>query len=158
MPEMLTQLMDQFPFLATVGGVIAVVVFIVAKIKRATKAVTPWVKKLTHLVEDLVGEEARPGVDARPGLMVRMQSSEQKLDAVTQTLEDHNEVLKELRPNHGGSIKDRIRDLHADSTDSKTRLGVLEGIVTAHLASCPPAPVPPSQVTVTTGAPMERTA
>ncbi|ASR83653.1 membrane protein [Arthrobacter phage LiSara] len=159
MPELLQQLIDQFPFLATVGGVIAVVVFIVTKIKKAVKAVTPWVKKLQHLVEDLVGEDARPGVDARPGLMVRMKASEEKLEAVISKQVDHDEVLKELRPNHGGSIKDRIRDLHADGIDSKTRLGVLEGIVTAHLANCPPAPpAAPSQVTVTTGAPMERTA
>ncbi|ATW59946.1 membrane protein [Arthrobacter phage Waltz] len=147
MPEMLTQLTEQFPVLATIGGVLAVVIFIGAKIKKAVKAVKPWFTKLTHLVNDLVGEEARPGVDERPGLMVRMQTSEKKLDVVTAKLEDHDEVLKELRPNHGGSIKDRIRDLHADSTDSKTRLGVLEGIVTAHLANCPPAP--PVVTTVT---------
>ncbi|ASR83949.1 membrane protein [Arthrobacter phage Shrooms] len=147
MPEMLTQLTEQFPVLATIGGVLAVVIFIGAKIKKAVTAVKPWLTKVTHLVNDLVGEEARPGVDERPGLMVRMQTSEKKLDGVTAKLVDHDEVLKELRPNHGGSIKDRIRDLHADSADSKTRLGVLEGIVTAHLANCPP---PPPVVTTVT--------
>lgn len=157
MPDMLTQLTEQFPFLATLGGALAVVVYIVTRIKKGWKTAAPWFKKLTHLVNDLVGEEARPGVDARPGLMVRTQTIEKRLDGITGTQadiikkqEDHDEVLKELRPNHGGSIKDRIRDLHEDGNTSKSRLDKLEGAFEMHLATCTPAHVPVNVVTTTT--------
>jgi predicted RNase H-like HicB family nuclease len=156
MPEMLTQLTVQFPILAIIGGVLTVVVYIVTRIKKAVKVAHPWFKKLTHLVEDLVGEEARPGVDARPGLMVRTQTIEKRLDGITEaqaaiikTQADHDEVLKELRPNHGGSIKDRIRDLHQDGNTSKSRLDKLEGALEMHLATCTPGQ-PVNVVTTTT--------
>ncbi|QGJ93471.1 membrane protein [Arthrobacter phage Mufasa8] len=148
MADLLAGLTDQFPILATIGAVLAAVGYLVTKIKKGWKAASPWVKKLTHLVNDLVGEEARPGVEARPGLMVRMQTSEKAAQATDKALAeiratqmDHHEVLAELRPNHGGSIKDRIRDLHAEGIDSKARLDVIEKTFLAHIASCTPPAV-----------------
>jgi hypothetical protein len=95
---------------AWIGGV-AFVVWLIIKIKKVVSAVWPFVHKLIIVVEDLFGTEARPGVDARPGLMERMKTSEENDIQITATLQQHSEALLELRPNHGGSMKDLVRSI-----------------------------------------------
>lgn len=51
-----------------------------------------------HLVDDLRGEPARPGVPARPGIMDRLASLEA----------DVSRVRSEVTPNGGGSMKDAV--------------------------------------------------
>jgi uncharacterized protein YicC (UPF0701 family) len=98
---------------AWIGGV-AFVVYAIVKIKKAVSAVWPFVKKLVTVVEDLFGAEARPGVPARPGLMARMQTSEENDISITATLAEHSSALLELRPNHGGSMKDVLKATRED--------------------------------------------
>lgn len=66
------------------GTGLGMVVFVVKK-------VWPVFRKVVHIVDDVIGEEARPGVEARPGLMERIATIEH-----------------EVRPNGGGSIKDAV--------------------------------------------------
>lgn len=68
-----------------------------------------WLK---NLLGDLNGEPARPGFDARPGIMERQANTEKMLAQVLTVQGEHTEALKELAPNHGGSIKDHIRVLY----------------------------------------------
>lgn len=64
----------------------------------AVRKVAPVLRKLGHLVDDLVGEPARPGVAARPGLMERMTA-----------VEDKTEVIRhEMFPNSGASLRDAV--------------------------------------------------
>lgn len=63
------------------------------------KVAWPFVQKLSHFVDDVVGESARPGVEARPGLMERIGGLETQVETI------HHETT----PNHGGSIKDEMR-------------------------------------------------
>jgi hypothetical protein len=65
-------------------------------------------RKLGHLADDLLGEPARPGHEARPGLMDRVKTLEER--------------TAELKPNGGGSIKDAV-------TRIDRRLAAVERIV-----------------------------
>lgn len=69
--------------LAALGGVGAAVRWLVVRLR-----------KLGHLADDLLGEPARPGQEARPGLMDRVKTLEAR--------------TAELRPNGGHSIKDTV--------------------------------------------------
>lgn len=67
-------------------------------LKWIWSTVRPPVKSHLQFLEDWHGEDARPGVPAKPGMMVRVQN-----------LEDVVEHLKaEVTLNHGGSMKDQV--------------------------------------------------
>lgn len=99
---------------AVLIGVIAVLVWLAVKLKKAVSTVWPFIRKLVTVVEDLFGTEARPGVPARPGLMTRMAKSEENDVAITTTLAEHSKALLELQPNHGGSMKDVLKATRED--------------------------------------------
>jgi hypothetical protein len=71
---------------------------------------------ILQLLGDLSGQQARPGVPARPGLMERQATTEAQLSQALEILTTHTERLRELEPNHGGTIKDQVRETHASIT------------------------------------------
>ncbi|WP_018223878.1 hypothetical protein [Salinispora pacifica] len=77
-------------------------------LRRAGRGTLTTSRKVSRLVDDLVGEPPRPGLPTgRPGLMARVGRIEDRLDA-----------LEELRPNGGQSLKDQIdRIAHATGAD-----------------------------------------
>lgn len=99
---------------AIVIGVLAVLIWLAVKLKKAVSAVWPFIRKFVSVVEDLFGTEARPGVAARPGLMARMATGEANDHAITTTLAEHSKALLELQPNHGGSMKDVLKATRED--------------------------------------------
>lgn len=120
--------------LAILIGVIAALIWLSVKLKKAVSTVWPFIRKLVTVVEDLFGTEARPGVDARPGLMTRMAASEAADVAITTTLNQHSKALLELQPNHGGSMKDVLNAALRQITEQGERLGGLETKLTQHIA------------------------
>lgn len=90
MPAWLNELMTP----ATIG-VIGALIFIGWLVYKAW----PLVRNVSHLTDDMVGEKARPGVPARPGLMERMAALEEQV----------NTIHHETRPNGGGSMNDAVR-------------------------------------------------
>lgn len=72
----------------------------------------PWLSRLKDFIDDLMGEPARPGVQARPGVMERLAAQE------IETKRNRNELatVKALaesaeyhsRPNGGGSAYDHL--------------------------------------------------
>lgn len=54
------------------------------------KQLLPFVRKMNHFVDDMVGEGARPGMPARPGIIARLGTIEH-----------------ELHPNSGKSLRDQ---------------------------------------------------
>lgn len=44
-----------------------------------SKRIWPIMRKLEHMLDDFNGTEARPGVPARPGIMERVESIEQRI-------------------------------------------------------------------------------
>ena len=103
--------------------------WIVAVIAAATTAagLGAWLMKWAwntitrtgRFLDDYFGEPAREGMAARPGVMGRLQSLEDKLSA----------VLSETRPNGGGSFRDELRRVGTDVGDVKNALQGLTGRV-----------------------------
>lgn len=113
---------QQSGFTALIIGVIAVFIWLIVKTKKAVSAVWPFIRKLVAVVEDLFGTEARPGVPARPGLMARMAVGEAADRQITATLAEHSTALLELRPNHGGSMKDVLNATRKELASLQTQL------------------------------------
>lgn len=83
-----------------VGASIALVL-----VATVVRKLWPGARRIMHLVDDLAGESARPGVAARPGLMERMaavEGSQQDMSEKVDTI--HHEVL----PNSGTSLRDEV--------------------------------------------------
>lgn len=85
---------DWLPYLiATVVGILA------AAIGWIIKKAWPFLRKVTHFFDDLMGEPERPGVPERPGIMSRLETIEGRLGGV-----EH-----EVKTNHGSSLKDAVK-------------------------------------------------
>lgn len=86
---------------------------------RIIRTLLTLVRRLTAMADDLLGAPARPGHDARPGVMARMARIE---DCTTRTAERMASVESrvgriehELHPNGGGSLRDAL-----DRVDQRT--------------------------------------
>lgn len=90
-PDELAEWIRVAPWLVAVILVVLLAVWTVRK-------VAPVLRKLGHLVDDLVGEPERPGVPARPGLMERMEAVEKKAEI----------IRHEMFPNSGASLRDAV--------------------------------------------------
>lgn len=129
MLQFLQSLIGQYPLPVSITAIVLILLgWTALKIKKAVTTMWPFVQKLVRVVDDLFGTEAREGVDARPGLMERMASSEAADRKTAETLAQHTEALKELQPNHGGSMKDVLNKIN-------TRIETLEKNFAEHIAS-----------------------
>lgn len=72
--------------------IVTVIVILTGALAWAIKVAWPVARKLSHFVDDVVGEPDRPGVPGRPGLMVRVAHIEH-----------------EVKTNHGSSLKDAVK-------------------------------------------------
>jgi hypothetical protein len=88
-------------------GTVAGAIFLIAKfVVPALKRISKWMNTWENFMDDWFGEEGRPGVKKRAGVMERLATL------------DH-----ELKPNGGGSIKDAVNRIESDvkelSSDTK---------------------------------------
>lgn len=93
MPEWLPHLVA-----TAVVLLIGLVVWLVVK-------VWPFIRKVSHFVDDVAGAPARPGVEKKFGLMERV------------ALIEH-----EVKTNHGSSLKDAVRRIETTSKDTSKKL------------------------------------
>ncbi|MEU7093041.1 hypothetical protein [Kitasatospora aureofaciens] len=109
------------------GGAFTALAAAVALLWRVLRGTLRLTRAIGRVVDDWHGEEARPGVPGRPGLMERVGGIEDRLTAV-----EH-----ELYPNSGASLRDAV-DL------ANRRLAQLcdddPGSAPPGPASAPPAP------------------
>lgn len=95
----------------------AAAVFITAFLALITKKMYPTFSKFKNLIDDIGGEDARPGVAARPGLMERMAGVETSQTTQHETLArleieqraqgSKLEIVRhEVEFNNGSSVKD----------------------------------------------------
>ena len=78
----------------------------------AARRVGAFTRRITHTLDDLTGEPERPGVRARPGVMERLSSIEQRLDEVEGT-------TRQLRPNGGSHLADAIARIETAVTTTR---------------------------------------
>ena len=86
-------------------------------------AVKGWkvIKRLNHFLDDVMGEEARPGVPARPGLMERVMR-----------------VEHELFPNSGASLRDQTNRIESTITEIGEAVTTLRSDVDEHIEEAEP--------------------
>lgn len=83
------------PWIVGVAGVVTAVAVLAAAAKRTFSLL----RRIGHFLDDWAGEPERPGVEARPGVLERLENIEDRLGAV-----EH-----EVRHNSDGSLKDAVR-------------------------------------------------
>ena len=86
-------------------------------------AVKGWkvIKRLNHFLDDVMGEEERPGVPARPGLMERVMR-----------------VEHELFPNSGASLRDQTNRIESTITEIGEAVTTLRVDVDEHIEEAEP--------------------
>lgn len=91
---------EWLPYLITtvIGLLVGFVVWLVVK-------VWPFVRKVSHFVDDVAGSPARPGVEKKLGLMERVAMIEH-----------------EVKTNHGSSLKDAVKRIETTSKDTSLKL------------------------------------
>lgn len=121
----------------TVADVVGFVLILVA-LYVILRKVFPVSGRLVHLIDDLAGEAARPGVPARPGLMERVASVElavrevrEKVVVVDGRLDVVEFATAQLLPNNGSHLADAVNRVEKTQREEQVRAGR------------PVAPIPP---------------
>jgi hypothetical protein len=96
----------------------------------AVKWVVPFARKVSHFIDDVAGEPARPGVPARPGLMERVTS----IEATQVTHGKSIEVVRhELFPNSGKSMRDQTNRMEQKLDADNDRISELSDRLDEHI-------------------------
>ncbi|PYC83465.1 hypothetical protein C7C46_09030 [Streptomyces tateyamensis] len=80
------------------AGAVVALAGVLALVWRGTRGLRLLGRRVGEVVDDWQGTDARPGVPAHPGVMVRLGAIEDRLAAV-----EH-----EMRPNSGSSLRDAL--------------------------------------------------
>lgn len=94
--------------LALIGAVLAGLAAIAAAWRFISKLLKA-VRSISHFTDDWFGEEARPGVPCRPGVMARLECIQVDID----------KIKHEMWPNSGGSLRDAVDRLEAKAGGGK---------------------------------------
>ena len=96
--------------------------------------VMPQLRAIMHALDDLRGEEARPGFDARPGVFERIKAVEDGHADIRRTLIEQGKVLADIqhhvKPNSGSSSYDallrEIKAVRSVAEDTSRRMDASE--------------------------------
>ena len=108
-------------------GMVGLVVAWITKVMQQLRAIM-------HALDDLRGEEARPGFDARPGVFERIKAVEDGHADIRQTLTEQGKVLADIqhhvKPNSGSSSYDallrEVKAVRAVAEDTSQRMDASE--------------------------------
>ena len=115
-------------------------VLLVAAILLGVVKAFPVVRKFVTFINDVAGEEARPGFPARPGLFDRIHSIEitqqsvsDKVDSIEIAQKDMagkvEKVHHELFPNSGKSLRDQTNRIEAKVSADYREIGKIRDAV-----------------------------
>lgn len=83
-----------------------------ALLKPAWLGLRVWLARVQRFLEDWFGEDARPGVPGRQGVMPRLQGYDDRISGLEGAMAEYHEALADVRyhvqPNHGGSAHDAL--------------------------------------------------
>lgn len=99
--------------LAGGGALVVIVGAIFGAVRWAVGTSARQAKKFEQFYEDWYGEEARPGVPRRPGVMERLADQDQALA----------DIKGELTTNGGSSLKDRVVSMDGRLLDVEKKVG-----------------------------------
>ena len=106
-----------------IGAITAIILFVAKGLKL--------VKKVIHFLDDFIGEEERPGQDARPGFSERLTNMEDCMGTVKDQIESIKEnvdsINAEMHPNSGSSIRDALNRI-------EKRVNQVEEKITDHVS------------------------
>lgn len=86
-------------------GTLVLIGYILWRMRGFFAAIARGVHRVHDFLDDWNGEPARPGKDAEPGVMERLQVLEDKQDEQGDLIDD---MHHELKPNGGSSMNDRL--------------------------------------------------
>lgn len=104
--------------LTIVAGIVCPV--LAAGTIAAAIAARRFSRRYGQAIRDLFGEPARPGVQARPGVMERLADYDARLSGMQEQLAL---VHHEMKPNGGKSIKDQINRLDPKYNEDEGEAG-----------------------------------
>lgn len=113
------------------GSVASVLIAVGTGVWRLVRVLIRLVRRVEQYLTDWYGEPERPGVPARPGILVRLQRAEEGITGMGERLV---RLEHEMQPNGSTSLRDAV--------DRVNRvLGQLREDVTGR--TDPPTPAPP---------------
>jgi hypothetical protein len=108
--------------LVIIGGVVAVSSAVVAFGRGAWR----WMRRLSHFIDDVTGEDARNGQPRRPGLVEQvdmLRTRQEEIGAIAKkAAEDVAAVRHELTVNGGTSVKDVVNRTARDTAHNSALL------------------------------------
>jgi hypothetical protein len=84
----------------TISAIVGIAAACATGVGVFIRKVLPFIRKVSHFIDDMLGEEERPGVAAQPGVIARLSTIEH-----------------ELHPNGGGSLRDQTNRLEKKLDD-----------------------------------------
>lgn len=95
-------------------GLVAAGLAAVVGIAKAGVPIVRFIRRIGHFVDDWIGEPARDGIPARPGVMARLENIESDAAATNQRV---GRIEHELKPNGGSSLRDALDRVEVAVTD-----------------------------------------
>jgi hypothetical protein len=125
---------------AVTGGVLVILTTLTAMSVGAWR----FLRKISHFIDDVNGESARPGVAARPGVMEQvaaltaaqddMRVRQEEIASVAQTAaDDASAIRSELTPNGGSSTKDAVHAAVRAATAAEEAAARTEDLMRRHM-------------------------
>lgn len=110
---------DSIIMIATVLGAITAIILFAGKLVK-------FIKKVIHFLDDFLGEEERPGQEARPGLSERLTNMEDCMGLVKEQMgsikEDVEAIKIEMHPNSGTTIRDALNRIEKRVNDVEEKI------------------------------------
>jgi hypothetical protein len=103
--------MDVASGVVVIGGALTTAIALAAWLHRS-------MRKMVTLAEDLLGEQGRPGVAPRPGVMERLAGIEGRFGKVETRL---SSIEAELHPNGGTTVRDALDRIEQHVMDGGSR-------------------------------------
>lgn len=87
------------------GGALTLAAAVGALAWKAVRGTLRLGGKIEQFIDDWNGEEERPGVPARPGVMERVGGIEDRMTGIEDRVA---RVEEQMNPNHGSSLRDAV--------------------------------------------------